>query len=387
MKLKAIISIILILFPTAVFSAEEEPVEILLFTSVHCRPCQRVKEGIIPQVKEKYGSKIRIKELDFDKPENYVQLLELQDRYDWHPKKNLTPTLFIEGKFLVGSNEINKYLEIHIDTALSERGYVPVAAARRPVDLATRFKLFSPLAVFAAGLIDGINPCAFTAIIFFISFLTLQGYGKRQILTIGLSFIMAVFITYVLIGLGLFNFLFKLKGYSTAVNFLYLGGAILCFVLAGLAFYDFLKFRRTRQSQSLVLQLPDSLKNKIHRIIGLYYRKTKDKDMNQMSILRLIISAFVVGFFVSLFEAVCTGQVYLPTIVYVFKYTHMKLEAFFYLLLYNLMFIFPLWIIMLFALWGVSSQQFSKFTQKHMGSIKILMMVLFLGLGLFLIWK
>jgi cytochrome c biogenesis protein CcdA len=276
---------------------------------------------------------------------------------------------------------------MYIDTALSEKGYTPVVKTRPAIDLVTRFKLFSPLAVFAAGLIDGINPCAFTAIIFFISFLTLQGYSKRQILTIGLSFIIAVFITYVLIGLGLFKFLFKLKGYPTAVNFLYLGGAILCFVLAGLAFYDFLKFRRTRQSQSLVLQLPDSLKNKIHRIIGLYYRKTKDKDTNQMSILRLIISAFVVGFFVSLFEAACTGQVYLPTIVYVLKYTHMKLEAFFYLLLYNLMFIFPLWIIMLFALWGVSSQQFSKFTQKHMGTIKILMMVLFLGLGLFLIWK
>ncbi|MFH1338945.1 MAG: hypothetical protein ABIH40_03795 [Candidatus Omnitrophota bacterium] len=389
MKPKLIISIILILLPVlipaAVFSNEEKPVEILLFTSVRCRACQKVKEGIIPRVEKKYGDKIKIKELDFDQPDNYIKLLELQDKYGWHPKENLNPTLIIEGKFLVGSNEIENYLEMHIDTALSERGYALVAAARPSADLLKRFEFFSPLTVFAAGLIDGINPCAFTAIIFFISFLTLQGYDKRQILAIGLSFIAAVFVTYVLIGLGAFNVLFRLKGYPVAVNLLYLGGAVLCFILAGFAVYDFAKFRRNHQTQGLVLQLPESLKNRIRRIIGLHYRKTEDKDTIRMPISRLIFSAFVVGFMVSLFEAVCTGQVYLPTIVYVLKYTHMKPEAFFYLLVYNLMFIFPLWVIMLFALWGVTSQQFGRFAQKHMGSIKILMAILFLGLGFFLI--
>ncbi len=389
MRIKVpIILILFLLFSITAFPQTERPVEILLFTSAHCRPCQKVDSEVIPRLKKEYGGKINIQEFDFNKPENYVRLLELRDKYEWHPERDLTPTMFIDGKFLVGFDDINKYSKIYIDTALSKKGYASTKT-KSSIDLVSRFKLFSPLAVILAGLIDGVNPCAFTVIIFFISFLTLQGYGKRQILTIGLSFILAVFITYVLIGLGLFNFLFKLAGYPITVKLLYIAGALLCFILAGLAFYDFIKFRQTRQAQDLVLQLPKGLKDRIHRIIGLYYRKGQDKDREDKKVhpLRLVLSAFIVGFFVSLFEAVCTGQVYLPTIVFVLKATPLKLEALFYLLLYNLMFILPLWIIMLLALWGVTSGQFSRFAQRHMGVIKILMMTLFLGLGLFLIWQ
>jgi len=291
---------------------------------------------------------------------------------------------------LVGSDDIKEYLVLYIDTALSELGYKPMPGADSSAsDLVSRFQLIRPIGVISAGLIDGINPCAFTAIIFFISFLTLQGYARRQILAIGLSFILAVFITYCLIGVGLFNFLYKLKAYWVVVKIVYIAGALLCFSLAGFAFYDFVRFNKTGQLQGLVLQLPRGLKERIQRIIGLHYRKDKDREAEnrKSSTLRLIASAVIVGFFVSLFEAVCTGQVYLPTIVFVLKSTHLKLNALFYLLLYNLMFIFPLWIIMLLALLGVSSQQFSRLAQKNIGITKILMSVLFLGLGVFLIWQ
>lgn len=390
MKLKVATLILFLLFPATALSQTqtEKPVEILLFFSGHCRPCQIVKDEVMPGIEEEYGGRIKIEELDVDKADDYLRLLGLQDKYDLHPREVSTPTLFIEGKFLIGSSQIKRYLEIYIDTALSERGYVPVSGAGPSADLISRFKLIGPLGVITAGLIDGINPCAFTVIIFFISFLTLQGYGKRQVLTIGLSFILAVFIIYVLIGLGLFNVLYQLRAYWMVVEIIYVAGALLCFILAGLAFYDFLRFRRTRQTQDLILKLPPGLKQRIQRIIGLYYRKGKDEGSRDKNhILRLIACTFIVGCLVSLFEAVCTGQVYLPTIVFVLKTTPLKLKAFSYLLTYNLMFIFPLWLILLFALWGVSSEQFSKFAQRHLGTIKILMVALFLGLGLFLIWQ
>jgi thiol-disulfide isomerase/thioredoxin len=207
MRLKILILILFLLFPATVFSKTVEPVEILLFYSSHCRPCEVIREEFLPRIKEKYEKKIRLEEFNIDKADDYLKLLELQDKYNWHPKENLTPTIFIRGKLLVGSDEIKRYLEVYIDTALSQEGYTPVFKVQKPSinHLVSRFNLFTPLGVFAAGLIDGINPCAFTVIILFISFLTLQGYNKRQILAIGWSFILAVFITYVLIGLGLFN--------------------------------------------------------------------------------------------------------------------------------------------------------------------------------------
>jgi len=383
------ILIVLIVSSVVVFSQEkQEPVEILFYYTSHCHACHDVMTLTLPWLREKYKHKIKIIELDFDKAENFIRLLGLQEQYDYHPKKELVPTIFIDGRFLVGSNDINKYLELYIDTALSEKGDRSIPKVGSSVDIVGRFKHFSPLAVFAAGLIDGINPCAFTAIIFFISFLTLQGYGRREVLAIGLSFILAVFITYILIGLGLFSFIYKLKMYWFVVRIIYSAAAVLCFVLAGLAFYDFIKFRRTGRTQELILQLPASLKEKIQRVIARFYRKNKIAGVSsQRDFFGLICSAFVVGCLVSLFEAVCTGQVYLPTIVFVLKSTHLRFQAFSYLLLYNLMFVFPLWMILLFALWGTDSQQFSRFVHKHMGLIKILMAVLFLGLGLLLIWS
>jgi len=102
---------------------------------------------------------------------------------------------------------------------------------------------------------------------------------------------------------------------------------------------------------------------------------------------RLVLSALITGFLVSLLEAVCTGQTYLPTITFVLKTTHLRLQALVYLLLYNLMFVVPLFIIFLFALWGVTSEQFSKFLRKHLLLIKLLMAALFFGLGIYLIWR
>ena len=238
MRLIAVILTLLVLFSVPAFSQEDNALEVLLFSSAHCHPCQEIKKEFIPRIKERYKGRIKLIDLDFERPENLARLMYLQDRYNWHPEKNQTPTIFVNGKFLVGSDEIKEYLALYIDTALSELGYVPIPEVNLSVsDLISRFQLIRPIGVISAGLIDVVNPCAFTAIIFFISFLTLQGYARRQVLIIGLSFILAVFITYVLIGIGLFNFLYKLKGYWVAVKVVYVTGALLCFVLAGFAFY------------------------------------------------------------------------------------------------------------------------------------------------------
>ncbi|MCX5709531.1 MAG: hypothetical protein NT088_02230, partial [Candidatus Omnitrophica bacterium] len=100
----------------------------------------------------------------------------------------------------------------------------------------------------------------------------------------------------------------------------------------------------------------------------------------------LVLSALITGFLVSLLEAVCTGQTYLPTIVFILKgYRDVKALAF--LLIYNLMFVIPLFVIFLFAVLGVTSEQFSKFLREKLGMVKIFMAALFFGLGIFLIWR
>jgi hypothetical protein len=62
------------------------------------------------------------------------------------------------------------------------------------------------------------------------------------------------------------------------------------------------------------------------------------------------------------------------------------LQAAGYILLYNVMFILPLFIIFLLALWGVTSEQFSGFLKKNLAAIKIIMAALFFSLGVLLVY-
>ena len=206
---------------------------------------------------------------------------------------------------------------------------------------------------------------------------------------IGFGFIGAVFVTYTFIGLGVFNFLYRLKAFwffSKAFN---IGVGALSILLGVFTVYDIFKFKATEDTEGLILQLPNAIKKRIHSIIGLHYRKsTQDSRLlAKPSLFRLLLSALLTGFLVSLLEAVCTGQLYLPTIAYVLKTTPLKLQAFLYLIVYNIMFILPLLAIFAMALFGVSSNTFSLLLKKRLPLIKALMAIFFFSLGALLIWR
>ncbi len=394
MQTKKIISIsICILICLASFisvysqTQPEENNKLIIFHSPTCRKCIEAKAKIIPDIEKEFAGKVRTEYRDITDIENFKLLLSLKEKYG-STIENIWPVFYFQGHFLNGRGKIKKEaLRVLISESLSQK---PEGKQGLPsIDLIAYFRTFEPFVVISAGLTDGINPCAFTVIVFFISFLSLQGYKRRELIIIGLAFIFAVFITYLAIGLGLFGFLYKLSGFWLISRIFNLTVGILSIILGILALYDFFKFKRTAQTEGLLLQLPQAVKNQIHSLIGLHYRRTKEEGGKALKvhILRLALSALIVGFLVSILEAVCTGQVYLPTITFVLKATHLKLQALGYLILYNVMFIVPLFIIFLFALLGVTSEQFSRLLKRHLSAIKILMAILFFGLGIFLIWR
>lgn len=356
------------------------------FYSANCHNCFRIKQDFLPSIENKFKLRIKINSLDIANIENYKLLLSLKIKYK-SSIKNTLPIFFLEGNFLNGEsiseNSLTRFIETSLKNPKTEAGQLP------QVNLTAYFRSFKPLVVLSAGLIDGINPCAFTVIVFLVSFLSLQGYRKKELFFIGATFIFAVFLTYILIGLGFFSFFYRLNSFwliSKIVNFM-IGG--LSIILGVLAIFDFLKFKKTNDTEGLILQLPKSIKNQIHRVVGLHYRKDKFKDLTGQgrALFTLITSAFISGFLVSLLEAVCTGQTYLPTISFILKASPLKLQAFGYLVSYNLMFILPLAVIFIFGLLGATSGQFSKFLKSNLAVVKILMASLFFGLGIFLIWR
>lgn len=357
--------------------------KLLVFYSPGCHKCAQVKQEVMPVIESKYKDKVLVEYRNIGNVENYKLLLGLEKKYKVN-LENILPVFYCEGSFLNGKGEVAQALEKLITASLfkppAEEGILP------QIDLVSRFKNFKPLVIISAGLIDGINPCAFTVIVFFISFLALQGYKKRELLIVGLLFIFAVLLTYILIGLGLFAFLYRIEGFWLVKKIVNTAIGVFSVILGILALYDAFKYRRTKATDGLILQLPGALKSRIHRVIGERYRKDSRAKGAESSIFRLSLGALATGFLVSLLEAVCTGQAYLPTIGFILKSSPLKLTAFTYLVVYNLVFIAPLLLIFIFALFGATSEHFSKFLKRHLLTVKLLMALLFFILGAFLLW-
>nr|QGT50821.1 membrane protein [uncultured Elusimicrobia bacterium] len=259
----------------------------------------------------------------------------------------------------------------------------PVFTGTQETEVPSHESVFKQLTfwmIAGAGLIDGINPCAFAVIVFFISFLSVYKYTRREMVVVGTAYCLAVFLAYVLLGLGAFKFLYAMQGFYYVMWAVKAGTVLLCAGFFAACVYDFIHYYRTKDASGLVLQLPAKYKTFIHKVMHVFL-----KDRSK-SVWRLGAAAVAVGFIVSLVEAVCTGQVYLPTIVVVLKEANGHfLRAMGYLLFYNLMFIVPLVGVFVLALAGYESKTFGGWLKKHLGLTKILMCLVFAALLLVLI--
>ena len=92
------------------------------------------------------------------------------------------------------------------------------------------------------------------------------------------------------------------------------------------------------------------------------------------------------GFVVSILELACTGQIYLPTIMFISTIPKLKINALFYLLFYNFLFVFPLILVFLLTYWGTSSRQIGALTEKNFGKIKLAMTFIFFSLAVLLVF-
>jgi len=373
--------------PSAVASPAPETsavsIDLTYFHQRGCPKCDRAN-ALLKFLLGKYP-KLNIKEVDLNTPDGKRLNEILSNRIQLPPEKRLiAPAIFIGNDYLspdeVSATGVEKLIKKYSEMN-KPRGSEIIPPPPTPEELKKadssmieRFKSLGILTVLSAGLIDGINPCAFATLIFFISYLTLVGRQKREILWIGIGFSGAVFATYLLIGLGVLHFIQQftfLPLFSRAVYLLTIAFAL---ILGTLSFYDFIQLKRSRPSE-MKLKLPDFLKKRIHQTV---------REGSKSG--RYLLAAIASGFVISILEFACTGQVYLPTILFVTNIPSLRTEAIYYLLLYNFMFIVPLLIVFGVSYWGVTSEQLSFFLQRRASTIKLLTSLFFFALAGILIF-
>lgn len=220
------------------------------------------------------------------------------------------------------------------------------------------------IAVFLSGLLDGVNPCAFTVIILLLSYMTLNFRKKSEILIAGLFYIIAVFITYFLVGLGMFEFIKRLEQFSLfQVIFKHIMSAFLG-IMAIISLFDAIQCARGKREE-MVLKLPAVLQKTI-----------RENIRTEMKNYRIFLSSVLLGFLVSLLELACTGQVYLPIVGYMVRSTPLKGLSL--LFLYNIGFIIPLAFVFFLVYKNISSKKIGDFFSSHLIVIKILFCLLFI---------
>ncbi|MBU4313073.1 MAG: hypothetical protein KJ706_10225 [Candidatus Omnitrophica bacterium] len=371
--------------------ALDRPLRVLVFYTAGCKACMEIERDLLTEIEERYGDSIVIENYDIGKPQNYEQMTRLEKLYG--VEGGFVPEVIVSRQVLMGKEEIalrldeviHDALEEPIDLKKNQALALEAAKYQEPTRgiILSRFESFSVYTVLSAGLLDGVNPCAFTTIVFFISFLAFVGYRRREMFFAGLSFTLAVFFTYLLIGLGIFRFLRAMKAFGYVTVFINTLIGALAILLGILSLVDYFRFKKSKDSKSIILKLPQAIKNKIHSVIGSDFRK--DKKSEKRNFWKIIWIALSAGFMVSLLESFCTGQVYLPTIAFVLKMPDKSISAFLYLIMYNLAFIAPLVAVFFLGLFGVTSNAFSRFMEKRLGLVKLSTAALFFLLAAVLI--
>jgi cytochrome c biogenesis protein CcdA len=346
------------------------PIWAVYFYDVGCRECDRAKYDI--QYVQSQYPQLLVEEYNV---QDDAALSEWLGGHTGVPQNQrlAAPAIFVGDEYLIGT-------DITPDALLALAEQYAATGAERVWDdfnpdeaeqnIIERFESFGVLTVLFAGLVDGLNPCAFATLVFFVSYLTLSGRKGREVLVVGAAFTLGVFLAYLVVGLGFYKVLdFMGDVLATLGRWVYGLTALLCIGLAVFSFFDFLKARRG-DIGDMALNLPHGLRMRINAVIR---RGRKSQSF--------VVGAFVTGVVVSFLELACTGQVYLPTIIFVVSQPEMRVRAFVFLMLYNLLFILPLVVVFIMAYFGTGSKQLTKFLQQRAATVKLGMTFLFAALG------
>ncbi|TFG85359.1 MAG: hypothetical protein E4H20_00425 [Spirochaetales bacterium] len=372
--------LMLCLFAAALPLAAESPSGPSLgaeyYGEIGCSHCDDFAGKILPEAEVASGVTVELELIDILSASGYRRcedrLAELGYRFTIFPVLIMGSTVYqgnaaIEANLLPELEHFARFGELRPQPADS-----PPSAADSPSSAAGAGMRWTAAAIFLAGLVDGINPCAFTTLLFFLSYLGIRGRTRKRIALAGLSFAAGVFLSYFLIGLGLFN-AFRVGGmlpvFRTVLRVVV---SALTVAFCALTVRDIVLARRGAPGD-MALRLPESVRLRINASIR-----------GGVASNAFLVGVFATGVVVSVLELACTGQVYFPAISFMVQ-TDSSWLGTGSLLLYNLAFIAPLLIVLALALAGLSQEAVRGFFTRHLVATKLALAAVFASLSV-LVW-
>jgi cytochrome c biogenesis protein CcdA len=329
------------------------------FYGQNCPHCARIKPFIDEMVVRYPRIQLLPYEIYFN-ASNQAMFRDFVARYEI--TQDGVPALFIGDRALVGENVIQDNLEESIQYFYSHDPICPTSYYKNeggPHDISPgqAIDLTIPSVIIAA-VVDSINPCAFAVLIFLLVYLTSLQVRNRM-LAVGITYILSVFTVYFLSGMGFFA-LIQTTGLTSMVFTL---AAVIAIIAGIVNLKDFFWYGR-----GISLSIPESRKDTIKNFI----------------MKASIPSAIILGGLVSMFELPCTGGIYLA-ILGLLSSKMTLVEGIPYLLIYNVIFVLPLFVILLGVYYGVSPQRVESWRSEDRKWMRLAMGIVMVTLGVLML--
>ncbi len=214
--------------------------------------------------------------------------------------------------------------------------------------------------VIVTAIVDSINPCAIGVMILLVSLMVANAKLRGKMLYYGGIYIGSVYVTYLAAGLGLTLFFHVIPLWLAEYVSIVVGALI---VIGGLI--EIKDFYWYGQGISLAIP-PERVKEITDRL----------KKISVVGVAGL--GAFVAGV-----ELPCTGGPYLAITLLLSQ--NFNLTAFLLLVFYNIIFVLPLVIVLVAAMFGMKIHEMKKWKHQNRPYMRLAMGVLLIALGWLLI--
>lgn len=335
----------LILFIGVLFSdlssQEHEPVSLFFFYETGCPHCARVNKFLSERIETTY--RVNIVSYEVHVPEN----AKLLNRFATHYGKELSTPVVVVGDTLINGDTRESFRDIEyaVRRAIRDNRISPLSILDDGSGIQNSVTVS---AVIVAAAVDAVNPCAFAVLTLLLGTILVARKSRKQVIRAGIAFTCSTYISYLLMGLGLFAVV-RISGLEQTI---YIVVAFLAILIGLVNIKDYFWY-----GKGFSLEMPEKWRPQVKKIT---------------SGVTSAAGAFGIGFVVSLFLLPCSSGPYI-VIIGMLSNSATRVQSVFLLILYNLIFVLP-FIIITFAV-GYGFTTTARVEKKRQQALKKLHLV------------
>jgi len=345
-------------FADPLASKSEEVMSI--YVRIGCPHCANVEEHIDDN---DYMDVFKIEFKELSTSQVYAkEFTDAGERFGIPLEKLGVPLLVVGDKYFMGDTPIIEYLDKKYELKkLEEESQKPgqngtdtSGQGQIGGETKTKTSLTIPMLI-GAALADAVNPCEFAVLIILLSSILANGSKKKALLS-GFAFSLAIFLSYLAMGVGLYSALATAKFSLTFMRVI----GVLAIVLGLFNLKDFFFY-----GKGFLMEVPLGWRPKMKAIL----RSVTGP-----------FGAFVIGVIISLFLLPCTSGPYV-VVTSLLSQSETFWYAFRLLVLYNVIFVSPMIAITLAVYYGFSVEKAEEIRQKRLRTLHLIAGLLLLAMG------